>query len=314
MRLFKRRSTGYCNISEPVSDLDPARISAIKAKAQLQAKTETTTTPTSAATVTSASARQGQGEKETKPSSQDDTLITETVTLETSPSAESNKSKLYQQSSASRSTSTTTDSRTMSKPLEKYLLVESPRTNHDSNVQTDTDTGLRASNSNFIIHEDDQSMQRKTSKSKLAEAKTPETFFEGKNRKRILDSAGSQAPTEHPIPSASLRAGETGNKDKEGKVSFTLADKQSSKDDSSELDKSFSPKIVSVNSDITDPSYGMSSSYKRRSQQSWGKFRNLRKCLHGSLISNQTDTKDSTTFLEMIIDAMCSSPSHEKHS
>ena len=80
---------------------------------------------------------------------------------------------------------------------------------------------------------------------------------------------------------------------------------------SSDLDKTFSPQIVSVNSDITDPSFGKGLS-KKRNQQSWKKLKKLRRYFHDSLSSKACEQKRPETFLDMFIDAICSYPEDKK--
>jgi len=271
MRLFKRNSSksGYSNISEPVSDLDPARISAIKARH---------------------SKRQIQKEIENIPrTNNDETFLTEAVTLETSPSTESNKSK--------HDAITSTDASPQS--IRKKPLVDSP---------TMMRTGIGVQ---IPLHSaNDQLMS--SSDLKL-ESKTPETFFGGKNRKRVSNEetvSSSPAPTENPIVAVSI-GGEI-DECKQIRVSYDnhLNDDVDTQSQTSDLDKSFSPEIESVRSEITDPSYGETT--RRKKQKSWKSFRKLRRYMHDSLGSKNNEQKDPVSFLDMIMDAICSYPANKR--
>jgi hypothetical protein len=269
MRLFKRKTKGYCNISEPVSDLDPARISAIKAQ---HAKVEVTAREDKITT------------------SNDDTFITETVTLETSQSAESSKCKQEAASSASQPEASTGKDKSAESPQIKEQDASAWTTKPKSNEQQ------------FMADP----------RVKL-EAKTPETFFEGKNRKRIMDHA-SQAPTEHQIGTVSM--GEREIQFKEPLAYVNPAAEPNRGDDnqsqSSDLDKTFAPQLVTVNSDITDPSFGHGLSSKKRNQKSWKKLKKLRRYFHDSLSSKACEQKRPETFFDMFIDAICSYPGEKK--
>ena len=240
-------------------------------------------------------------------SSNDDTFITETVTLETSPSNGSNKSKPVALSSM--------ESRTTYLSLSEKQLssLSSPE------IQAPHQAQEQAQDIPPPPMDDRMVSSSRRKELELEQLKTPDTFFRGKNRKRIsirMD-ATSQAPTEHPMAAVTIGEGADKRKEFQFRVPRTkdLTEKSDNQSQSSDLDKSFAPQIVSVNSDITDPSYGMSSSRrKRQQQQSWKKFRKLRRHLHNSLNSKgngNENNKSPMSFLDMILDALCSYPGNE---
>lgn len=296
--------SGYCNISEPISDLDPARMSVIKARHSKKTKQPPKTKVMALESDTTTASLKPD---ENIASSNDDTFITETVTLETSPSNRSNNSKPVALSSM--------ESRTYLSLSEKQPSSLSPEESRDApNRAQDQDMDIPPPPMEDLL--ENSNRERGLELKKL---KTPETFFRGKNsRKRIsirMD-ATSQAPTEHPM--AAVTIGEGVDKSREFRVPRTkdLTDKDETQSQTSDLDKSFSPQIVSVNSDITDPSYGMSSSRRKRQQQqqSWKKFRKLRRYLHTSLNTKgngNVQPKSPMSFLDMIMDALCSYPGSE---
>lgn len=296
MKFFRRKSrkSGYCNISEPVSDLDPARISEIKARhSKLQQK-----------------------EKHRSMPSHDDTFITENITLDTSPSA---------MASSLGSTSKSTNEK---KPLPKLQEASKSET---VEVQT---VPLRP-----VVTAPDAAeftASGSASSPKQHAPKTPDTFFGGKNRKHIptkMDS-DSRAPTEHPIAmlmsnterEVDARAAHV--PESTAKINIPSpgveVDNQSQ---SSELDKTFAPQIVSVNSDITDPSYGASGRKGSHQQPSWKKFKKLRRYLQETINSKSGTCSSSSSskkrkqpqqnplsFLDSVIDAICTYPPPSKTS
>ena len=275
MKLFRRKSSksGYCNISEPVSDLDPARISKLKAQHSILKKA-------------------GKEEEKNSTVGNDDTFITETITLDTSPSAESSKAANKRQQVTSGST----------------VSVSSPQI-VEKKVQIQTPETCKPETNRFQVVSSSNTQEKSMLSPELMVAKTPDTFFQGKNRKRVsikLDST-SQAPTEHPI--AVLSSGEKRGDFQVAQIPQTVSQKaqNDSRSQTSDLDKTFAPQIVSVNSDITDPSYGWSSRRKKK-QQSWRKLKSVRRYLHETLNSNSESTKSPMTFLEVIVDAICSYP------
>ncbi len=385
MRLFKRKSAkaGYCNISEPVSDLDPKRISAIKAQAQhvdVSVESSNNNSPSAKSN--------GKGGVGAKSSGNDDTFITaETITLDTFPSAESSRNKAVVQKQPQQQvpeppilSPNTVDAR--------LLMDGSPDSSRPGTMFPVSSASASAS----------ESAVEETSPSKVEPTalmpKTPDTFFGGRNRKRIelkLDSTShnshnshSLAPTEHPIGPMGIAAiptptkGRTRTKSKATAVTgnggttqkeddnFNIIQSQAvasgthgadeirkqtqtqqpqeqsqspkgiiigSDDQSqtSDLDKSFSPQIVSVNSDITEPSYGLGLSSKSRKKKqlnaaSWKKFRRLRRYFNetfqtSATSANNNDTacggqlpkgnggqKGQMSLLDMFIDAICSHP------
>jgi len=278
MRLFKRKSSksGYCNISEPVSDLDPARISVIKAQhSKLQA--------------TAAEAKS----KITSSQTNDDTFVTETVTLDTSPSAESSKSRQEAISSSARSTSSDADNDPI--PI-------SPDSNNNPLIRE-----LSPQNSNT------ESAWAPTPKSNVTsmavskpiiDAKITDSFFQGRNRKRVLNCASQAPSTKEDVAIKDMLIPTV---DADQNQENPLDDDTQSQN--SDVDKSFEPQIVSVNSDITDPSYG-ASSRKSSQQQTWKNFRKVRRYLHDS--TNSKEKEGPSTILETIIDAICSYPGEKK--
>lgn len=349
MRFFRRKSmkSGYANISEPVSDLDPARISAIKARHSNLVKSQSSISVQNTAIEKHRSTP--------SKSSNDDTFVTENITLDTSPSAVALSSSGSSSKSSSdnnkkplpdlQENSTTCRAETVSEvhtaPLPSSSVVVGSDEGEDVNTAEEGD-GADFTTSNFMS------------------PKTPDTFFGGKNRKRIpikMDTT-SQAPTEHPI--ATTARGDKGgtmeeevvvqvpvdttktsrstprnkknqhsnNNNSNNKNKGILDDDQS---ESSDLDKTFSPQIISVNSDITDPSYGLSNRRKKSSsasggsnqQPSWKKLRKLRRYLQETMNSKTTcstsgrsdrEKKNPLSFLDSVIDAVCTHPSGTKTS
>lgn len=303
MKWLKRRQSkksGYCNISEPVSDLDPARMSAIKRRHSAASHDEAG--PRKITILDNSNIINNKAN--------DETMVTETVTLDTLPSGESSR-----------------------------IVNTSPST------------------ANQHFNNDHH-------------PKTPDTFFGGKNRKRVpvKSDSMSQAPTEHHPVVEGTGFGNTaaGSNVLDGDVSQnqdniqlpTSAKKtlsypqnpdrnhhqQRDSDDqsnSSDLDKSFSPQIVTVNSDITEPTYELkdsnrpsssssrkkkhsSSSNNNNSSETWKKLRKLRRCLHDTVHSSSSSSSSKKkkhgnsssagggsspmNFLELMVDAICSYP------
>ena len=333
--------SGYANISEPVSDLDPARISAIKAR-----HSNAVVKSQSSVSVQNTEKHRSTPSK----SSNDGTFVTENITLDTSPSAVALSSSGSSSKSSSdnnkktlpdlQEASTTCRAETLSK-VHTAPLPSSPEV-VGSDEGEDVYTAEEGEGANFTT-------------SDFMPPKTPDTFFGGKNRKRIpikMDTT-SQAPTEHPI--ATTTRGDKGSTiEEEVVVQVPLAKTKTSRSttrnrkkqksnnnkgilnddqsESSDLDKSFSPQIVSVNSDITDPSYGLSNRRKKSNsasggssqQPSWKKLRKLRRYLQESMNSktacsngsgtSDREKKNPLSFLDSVIDAVCTHPSGAKTS
>jgi hypothetical protein len=79
---------------------------------------------------------------------------------------------------------------------------------------------------------------------------------------------------------------------------------------SSDLDKTFSPEIISVNSDITDISYHRTSTNRKSGRRPWRKWRRIREDFSDTC--RQHDMQSPLSALDTILDALCSGPSNQK--
>jgi hypothetical protein len=75
---------------------------------------------------------------------------------------------------------------------------------------------------------------------------------------------------------------------------------------SSDLDRTFSPDIVSVSSDITDVSYHNISTRKSNRPRSWRKWKKIREGFAESCRQNQPSSPMS--FLDIVLDTICGAP------
>mmetsp|Transcript_903 Transcript_903/g.974 ORF Transcript_903/g.974 Transcript_903/m.974 type:complete len:288 (-) Transcript_903:135-998(-) len=281
MKIFKRKiKSGYCNISEPISDLDPARISAIKA-------------------------RHVQKTKNGKSNANNITMITDSITLTTAPSAESKR----MQQELNSPTLTSASTPTSSSSNEQQLRVNSlERSKSEVKDEKDISKGKLSPASTIDIYKSTEEPAERN-----FDPKTPDTFFEGKNRKRIsLQTSASLAPTEHPI---ALIGKDERDKEADKKIELPVRTRIETEgthydhgSTTSDLDKTFAPQIVSVNSDITEPSYGGPSS-RRKKRSSWKDYRKLRRCFHETFhVSKHDENKGPLSVLDMIVDAICTHP------
>ncbi len=299
--------SGYCNISEPVSEIDPARMYEIKAR---HSKPKQSTSSPNADAKAKAKAKH-------RSLTSNDDILTQNITLDTSPS---------QMASASTSTSSSEHKKVLPKPH----LQDTSREETGTEVEPATAPTTALATGAEVPSSSPRQLKHGTSKM----PRTPDTFFGGKNKKRItmkMETA-SQAPTEHPIVAVvdgvdkEEGGGEGGvvmqvpvttfSTTKHTSSSFPKTKVNTGEDqsESSDLDKTFAPQLVSVNSDITDPSYGMSSSRRKKSsqQQSWRKLKKLRRYLHETINSKSTcnnssrqRTQNPLSIIESIIDTVC---------
>jgi hypothetical protein len=443
MKLFKKKTakSGYCNISEPISDLDPKRISAIKSRhvSELDPKVISAIKAQHLEASKAAQSQQG-GDKDgtdvtisltpspsqsSKSTPQSKIVIT---TIQDSPAnadaaaapldSQSNGGKTKYKSplsskrlfaggkaaassSPSTTTATVTSTPTSLNPSKANMNAggQDTRTSTAATVTIVTTTTMPSSTkpipSGSMVN--DASFDSPIMGSSIAAdgggtttvatpftkppivPKTPDTFFQGRNRKRLehLDSeVDTQMPVhyfenmahgitihnEHynddndndddmePVPNRSSGERETGTnvsslprdatsfltwQPKSSKKTFMESPQQQQqqkqqqqqqkkqlpvhhatptngspllfqrKDStSSDLDKSFSPDIISVHSDITDPSFHSHSNHRKSSRRSW--HLRIRDGFRDTC--RQHDLKSPMSFLEMILDSICSGP------
>lgn len=460
MKLFKKKShkSGYCNISEPISDLDPKRISAIKSrhvseldpkvisaiKAQhLQAVsskgqpqwdkhndgTDVTISLTPSPSQSSKSAQpkivitttvgDHHGTNDGSPT----TATTTATTASTTTAIPWNATTTTSTTSASAATNTATTTTTTTANTKRLFFAASSQdtptatavttavattTNNSANspkmAMTGSSTvgmvGGNPNNGNAVVATPSPSSSCKPP----IVPKTPDTFFQGRNRKRLDHADHQEVDTQMPVhyfenmgygttstvsPNGNDDEDEDGHYDDDGvdmdpmhnpsssgqgrahgieiethampssslpqdttasppsspprkqqtksqhKRSFFLGQSQKQpqkkqqpkqqlpvhhamptnnngngtpllerKDSNcSDMDKTFSPDIISVHSDITDPSFH-SHSNRKSSRRSWHwKIRDgFRETCR------QHDLKTPMSFLEMILDSICSGP------
>jgi len=357
MKFFKKRSvkSGYSNISEPISDLNPQRISYIKskhvseldpkvisalksqqietAKVQLHAEkdgTDATILLTPSSSQSSKLIAQAFTDKDGFPSDTQSAgtpagfTVSETVTT-CSPLGVATKLSIQKQLFGPSSDSSK-DS--IPPPPAPPAPLASPTKQPSDKAAFISQTG-----------NEDYGAPR-------TYPKTPETFFKGKNRKSIFkidDEIITDAPTDHLNTAGSKDHNDDGDDESRVRESQQVgntklqsqgirtehADQEEKKQipvfhlkpnpleksisTSSDLDKTFSPEIISVTSDITEPSYTLhpSRKSKRNSQRSWKMMReNFQESCR------EHDMKAPMTLLDMILDNLCGNartPGHQSN-
>jgi len=343
MKFFKKRSqkSGYSNISEPISDLDPRRISAIKSKhvSELDPKV------ISAIKAQQIDAAKIQPEK-------DGTDATVSLTPSTSLSSKSvlklwiakDGSPYDMQSAGTPAGFTASETVTTCSPnkaaspssIQKQLFGPTPDADEVSISPTAPKKPSRK----------DEPLIETANEQYTAPApppitpKTPDTFFQGKNRKSIVNGdlitdistehlnivVGSEDQDQNDVANdefgakepqqegnAKVQAHEAGLKHatKDERKSLPVFDwrpnpLEKCNSSSSDLDKTFSPEIISVNSDITEPSYNLHSSKRtnRNPKRSWNSIRD-----NFQNTCRKHDLKAPLSFLDTILDSLCPGPS-----
>ena len=337
MKLFKKRSqkSGYCNISEPISDLDPKRISAIKLKqvGELDPK------------VISAIKAQHTGSGKVPPP-KDDTDDA-TITLTPSPSQSSKSAaRIFKGSSGSSSESHSAETPAGNTASETITTCTPPDT--DSSIKKQlfiSPNGKKATKSMGAFLPFQQSPEKNDSRSSAnfdnefspkppIAPKTPDTFFQGRNRKRITkhtDEIATEAPTDHlnvfaladQGPDNDNTSDEIDNESKQSKqypkdtiqvdVKHQLPINETQplekcESASSDLNKTFSPEIISVSSDITDPTFHNTRAPSRKnSRRPWRKWKKIREGFAETC--RQHDLEAPLSVLDLIVDSLCSGQS-----
>jgi hypothetical protein len=344
MKFFQKRSqkSGYSNISEPISDLDPKRISAIKSKhvSELDPKV------ISAIKAQHIDAAKIQPEK---------CGTDATVSLTPSPSLSSKSvlklwiakdgSPFDMQSAGTPAGFTASETVTTCSPdkatspqssIQKQLF--GPKSDADNVSLSPTAPKTPSGKDGPPIETANE--QYTAPAPPPITPKTPDTFFQGKNRKRIVNGEFSDISTEH---SNIVRSGDQDQNDfandefgakepqQEGNAKVqaheaglkhaTTKDERKSlpafewkpnplqkcTSTSSDLDKTFSPEIISVSSDITEPSYNLHSSKRanRNPRWTWNRIRDD----FQNTCRQHDHLKAPLSFLDKILDSLCPGPS-----
>mmetsp|Transcript_2322 Transcript_2322/g.4317 ORF Transcript_2322/g.4317 Transcript_2322/m.4317 type:complete len:419 (-) Transcript_2322:575-1831(-) len=417
MKFFKKKShkSGYCNISEPISDLDPRRISAIKSRhvSELDPKVISAIKAQHLEATTKAAMQPQNLDK-------DGTDVT--ISLTPSPSQQSSRSAqvnnnnnsnnsnskiivttIQDGSPASTSTTFVDSQRTPSssssgggaqgvvaKAGTKYFkspttvtskrlfgITTTPTTTASTTPKSSMTamTGTMVGNGNGNATTPSPSgvttavLTTPSCKPPIAPPKTPDTFFQGRNRKRVQDLDQEEVDTQMPVhyfeqsnnmdhvdhdhgrdnihndPSSDDIQGRSHGKDTTSpqleqenslKKTASMDDQkqappqsqpsrqkkqlpvhlatptngipflQRSNSAGSDLDKSFSPDIISVHSDITDPSFHSHSNNRKSSSRRRSWHLKIRDGFRDTC--RQHNLKSPMSFLEMILDSICSGP------
>jgi len=342
MKFFKKRTqkSGYSNISEPISDLDPKRISAIKSKhvSELDPKV------ISAIKAQQIDAAKIQPEKYGTDA---------TVSLTPSPSLSSKSvlklwiakdgSPFDMQSAgtpagftASETVTTCSPDKAASPPSSIQKQLFGPKSDAGNVSLSPTAPKTPSGKDGPLIETANEQYTAPTPPP--ITPKTPDTFFQGKNRKSIVNGEFSDISTEHLniVGSEDQDQNDVANDEfgakepqQEGNVKVQAHEaglKNVTKDKrkslpafewkpnplqkctstTSDLDKTFSPEIISVNSDITEPSYNLHSSKRtnRNPRRTWNSIRD-----DFQNTCRQHDLKAPLSFLDTILDSLCPGPS-----
>lgn len=320
-KFFKKRSnkSGYSNITEPISDLDPKRRALIKSKhvSDLDPKV-----------ISAIKAKHAESSKSVQGNS--DT----TVSLTPSTSQSSKFLRKDSDMHSAGTPETVTSGNTFKSSVRKELFgPSSDSTSKDSLSVTKSKSVAQSSNISTT--------QASTSRPiPVSSPKTPDTFFQGKNRKRITtyeddtespvnffsssqadpqpqelkEQPGTKTPEvksgkkDLPVQQHHITVETTpGPENKEPALNDAVVqhiDRQDSS--SSDLDKTFDPEIISINSDITDPTFTPNKSKSKRAGKPRQSWQHLRENLRDTC--RQSDFKSPLSFLEMIMDSLCSGP------
>jgi|EP00979_Chaetoceros_neogracilis_P006997 hypothetical protein len=334
---FKKRllKTGYSNISEPISDLNPQRISYIKSKhvSELDPKV--------------IAALKAQQIKSAKIQLEKDG--TDATVLLTPSSSQSSKFIIKaltgkdglisdMQSAGTPAGFTVSETVTTCSPAEVASKLSIQKQLFASRTDSSKDSVSRSSSKQLSVKSATALSQNGSEDDSVPRPppKTPDTFFQGKNRKSIFkidDEIKTDAPAdplytvgaddqddeycdEYRVKESQLegntklRSQEIGT-DKEERKKIPVFDMkpsllEKSISTSSDLDRTFSPEIISVSSDITEPSYNLHPSRKssRTSRRTWTTMRE-----NFQDACRQHDSKAPMSILDTILDNICPGPS-----
>ena len=318
MKIFKKRTqkSGYSNMSsEPISDLDPKRISALK---NIKSKHHGDLDPKVISAIKNKWSSPPQEENDNK-----------TVSLTPSPSL----SKPTPKRSISESNSAGSPAGfTASETITACTPPDNDLSNEKNNASP-IHKKLFASPSESKVKNSSKpspSAPKLTPEKKRAKEvgsgepkpppKTPETFFQGKNRKKFqidINEFASQVPVD-PLNAFSGDQDHQIEEEEDQQLKHPSDRKakqqipvnlERSNSTSSDLDKTFSPEIISVTSDITEPSYHRTSSRKTQ-KRSWRKWKRIREDFSDTC--RQHDMRSTLSVLDTILDTLCSGPSNKK--
>jgi hypothetical protein len=355
----RRQKAGYSTISEPVKDLDPARMSAIKSqKVSINSKSspftsinnrksissseDTTSTFNLTPSPSESSHKLNTSRRDSLSSSSDNkenrlpqtpaanTVVDASRSSKSSPDfsihpqlavfnsrpgnfdssapelgAITKESLLLSSSDGgSKNTSSNTNSPSTSTKKEEFPFNVAASFNflNISSPKSKEETSHKDWNKSSSLHS--QSPEAKedannTTMNTLTSTKVPQT----------PSGVNTDAPTEHAKPPTSPAIKRKGKKNRPlpiGKAgrSTKIPDDQSC---GSDLDKTFDPDIVTVSSEITDPSFGTPIG-RRKNGYDWKKWAQIRNHFNGSCRQN-ANTPGS--ILELMVDSLCAPNSEQ---
>lgn len=319
MKIFKKRTqkSGYSTMtSEPISDLDPKRISALK---NFKSKHHGDLDPKVILAIKSQN-REAQDESDSK-----------TVSLTPSPSLSKAVSKLKDASFSGSNSAGSPAGFTAAETITASSSDQNPTNGNNSPIHKRLFTSASDGSSGIPPPSPPKSTPEKKKRLKGGNddepkppPKTPDTFFMGKNRKHfkldindfasqvaadplnVLNSIDHDQNIEEEEDDMKIKSkSPTG-----GKLQLPVngaKNLEKSNSSSSDLDKTFSPEIISVNSDITEPTYSRTSSNRKNGKRSWRKWRRIREDFSDTC--RQHDMRTPLSVLDSILDALCSGPS-----
>ena len=349
----RRQKAGYSTISEPVKELDPARMSAIKSqKIAINSKSSPFTSVSNRKSISSLEGSLATFNLTPSPSESSGNLLNTSRKDSLSSFSDNNKENLLPQSPASTDSPNSLisppevrinpqllafDARPYnfdtSAPELGAITRESPLSSSDQESKNPSKTDSPPSNAekeespfnvtssfNFLniasSKSKDEASNKKENKSFSINSQHIDSKEDANNTTmNTLTSAkvpqtpggvNTDAPTEHAKPFSTPPIKRKGKQNKPlhiGKAgrSTKIPDDQSC---GSDLDKTFDPDILSVCSEITDPSFGAPSAGRRKTSFYWKDWSQLRNQFNNSC-RQSTITNGSGSLLELVMDSLC---------